>query len=581
MSRAARRSIRASTRLWMVGGTPLPSPSSALRSSCSRNSGLPSARSMHCMAKRLEASIRPPASARASSRRNGPRSMVSRGTAVAGRTPLAVERVAFEARRHRQHQRTLARHHGRSGETAQQQRCCPMDVLEHQQARPLARRVAGEIGQRRRGPAAASGVVHRVEDRALVLALLQVEQIADQDLVLGCDEARLERAGRALRVAPDPRRSQPARGDRRSPPAAPPDACRLRSRARVPGDTHSLAPWPAAATLPPAWTCRCRARRGSRRSCRRPCLATLSSTPASCRSSACLPTSGRRSPVACRRDAMRYTRIGPSKPLTAFSPRSSALTRFDTLSYTGCDTSVSPGPASASSRAARFTASPVTAYLGVAPPESTAATTSPLATPMCSLSGFADASCNCAAPAVQVESRAHRPLGVVAVSDRRTEHRQHAVAGMVDDAAAVGRNGAVGERVEAVQQRLDVLGIHARAQRGVAGDVGEQHGGLAAFTGRRGRHGPGRVRRWRIVRCRGDRGMGALRAELGLVGKRASAAAAGTRQRTGALFAESGGGAILVATAWTFHSTAWLDLRERRIARQQLAGPKLPTRSVV
>ena len=113
---------------------------------------------------------------------------------MAGGAPVAVERVALEAGGHRQHQRTLARHHGRSGETAQQQRCGPVDVLEYQQARPLARRVAGEIGERRCGAAPAGAVVHRVEDRALLLALLQAEQVADQDLVLGCDEARLERA---------------------------------------------------------------------------------------------------------------------------------------------------------------------------------------------------------------------------------------------------------------------------------------------------------------------------------------------------------------------------------------------------
>ena len=89
---------------------------------------------------------------------------------------------------------------------------------------------------------------------------------------------------------------------------------------------------------------------------------------------------------------------------------------------------------------------------------------------------------------MHLESGAHRPLGIVAVGDGCAEHRQHAVARMVDHVAAVRRDRGIHQRIEAIQQRLHVLGVHAGAQVGVAGDVGEHHGRLAAFAfGCRGR----------------------------------------------------------------------------------------------
>ncbi len=45
--------------------------------------------------------------------------------------------------------------------------------------------------------------------------------------------------------------------------------------------------------------------------------------------------------VPQRRNAVHLHRV--VEALDAFSPRSSASTRFDTLRYTGCDTNVSPG----------------------------------------------------------------------------------------------------------------------------------------------------------------------------------------------------------------------------------------------
>ncbi len=267
-----------------------------------------------------------------------------------------------------------------------------------------------------------------------------------------------------------------------------------------------------------------------------PVSRTLSSTPASCRSSACLPTSGRRSPVPCRKDTMRYTRTSSSKPLTRLLAQilgGNAVrhTAIDGLRYqriAGLRERIQPSGEVHSVAGDRVLGGSATREHGS---HHFAA-------------GHADVQlqrvCKRVAQLrgarVQVESGAHRPLRVVAVGDRGPEHREHAVAGVVDNAAPVGGDSAIGERVEAVQQRLHVLRIHAGAQRGIAGDIGEQNGGLPALAGRRRCCRDSGVRRLGIGRS--GCGMGALRAELGLVGKRAPAATAGARQRSGALFAE-------------------------------------------
>ena len=175
--------------------------------------------------------------------------------------------------------------------------------------------------------------------------------------------------------------------------------------------------------------------------------------------------------------------------------------------------------------------SPVTAYLGVAPPDSTAATTSPLAMPMCSLSGRSDASLSCDAADLHLERRAHGPLGIVAVGDGRAEDRQHAVARMVDHLAAVSRDRAVHQRVKAIQQRLHLLGVHAGAELRVAGDVGEDNGGLAALSFRRMQASPSRIPRQCLTGRALLSRMSALGTELGLLGKRAAAVATRARQR--------------------------------------------------
>ena len=66
--------------------------------------------------------------------------------------------------------------------------------------------------------------------------------------------------------------------------------------------------------------------------------------------------------------------------------------------------------------------------------------------------------------------------------DRRAEAGEHGIARMIDDRPAVVDDDAVYQLVKAPEKILDVLRVEACAKCGIAGDVGEQHGGLAAFA---------------------------------------------------------------------------------------------------
>ena len=91
---------------------------------------------------------------------------------------------------------------------------------------------------------------------------------------------------------------------------------------------------------------------------------------------------------------------------------------------------------------------------------------------------------------------ADRALGVVLVGHRRAEERHHVVADVLVDRAAEALHLLAQPPQRAVHQRLDRLGVHALGHGGVAGQVGEQHGHLAALLGRCAsapRRAPGRV----------------------------------------------------------------------------------------
>ena len=154
---------------------------------------------------------------------------------------------------------------------------------------------------------------------------------------------------------------------------------------------------------------------------------------------------------------------------------------------------------------------------------------------------------------MQLECSADGPLRVVAVGDRCAEHRQHAVARMVDDAPAECSDGLVGQGVETIQQGLHVLCVHTGTQRRVAGDVRHQNGGLAALAGQRGNGLSRRGGRSAVGCCGGLRRLSTLRAEPGSFRQGAPATAARARQRSGALLAELSGRAVVVTTTRTSH----------------------------
>jgi hypothetical protein len=80
-------------------------------------------------------------------------------------------------------------------------------------------------------------------------------------------------------------------------------------------------------------------------------------------------------------------------------------------------------------------------------------------------------------------------LGIVVVSDRRTEDRHHTVADMPEDASAMFLNGTVGAIEELLEQRMNLFGIEFLAPRRGAGKIGEQHRHLSPFADRIGRRG--------------------------------------------------------------------------------------------
>ena len=86
---------------------------------------------------------------------------------------------------------------------------------------------------------------------------------------------------------------------------------------------------------------------------------------------------------------------------------------------------------------------------------------------------------------LHAEGGANGALGVVLVRHRRPEDRHDVVADVLVDLAAEALDLLAQAPQAAVDERLDRLGIHALGDRGVAGEVGEQDGDLAALLGGR------------------------------------------------------------------------------------------------
>ena len=74
------------------------------------------------------------------------------------------------------------------------------------------------------------------------------------------------------------------------------------------------------------------------------------------------------------------------------------------------------------------------------------------------------------------QRRAHGPVGVVLVRDRRPEQRDDRVAEHLVDDAAVGLDVGDEQREGGVDEALDLFGVAALGERREADDVGEQHG---------------------------------------------------------------------------------------------------------
>ncbi len=186
-------------------------------------------------------------------------------------------------------------------------------------------------------------------------------------------------------------------------------------------------------------------------------------------SAAAAPTDGPPSP------STRHRRIGRSIPLTVSSPRSVNAKAVRVSRWVRSPTTTRPGSARAWSRAATFTASPVTM-----PSSVPWAITSPVL--------IADAHGELAARARR-ELRAqggqapvHRERapdgahGIVLVRDRGAERGDHRVADELLHRPAEPVD-LLGHRVEVgTQHGAQVLGIQARRHLGRGGQVGEEHG---------------------------------------------------------------------------------------------------------
>ena len=104
-------------------------------------------------------------------------------------------------------------------------------------------------------------------------------------------------------------------------------------------------------------------------------------------------------------------------------------------------------------------------------------------------------------PVAHQQRCAQRPLGIVFVSDGRTEHTHDSITHELFDEAAKAVDGA-GHLLEQVAlQRAYVLGIQALAERGEARQVGEQNGNGATIGLRIGERTGTRTRYWYRAHC--------------------------------------------------------------------------------
>ena len=196
LSAGGRRSSRDCTTLCSVSGTASRSRSVALRRSCSRKSGLPSARAMQASASRLSGSTSAAASALASPACSGRQIDRQHRGAARGIPPALVDRIAVEARCHHQDDRAALHARGQRREIGQEIAVRPVQVLDDQHEGLRTRSGLDRLDEHGLPCALPRGVVHRIVDRAQRRRQLQVEQVEQGRPVMRVDAAFTRRFGR-------------------------------------------------------------------------------------------------------------------------------------------------------------------------------------------------------------------------------------------------------------------------------------------------------------------------------------------------------------------------------------------------
>ena len=166
--------------------------------------------------------------------------------------------------------------------------------------------------------------------------------------------------------------------------------------------------------------------------------------------------------------------------------------------------------------------------------------------------------------ALDAERGAHGPLRVILVRDGRAEERHDAVAEELVHGAVVPVDLGQHEVERALHQRMHVLGIEPRRQRGEAGDVHEEHRDLLALAlegGLRGEDAVGEMLGGvggRAAELGGDRrgrerGLATLRTEPGVEGKLRPAGHAGGSEARATAGAEPRSRRALVTAPGALH----------------------------
>ena len=108
--------------------------------------------------------------------------------------PRGVHRVAIEARSQQHDQRAVGRGRGHRRTEPKHVGRGPVHVFQAQQQRAGARRALQHGRQRLAAAARAAGVVHRLEDPLQLGRLAHVEQVVDEDFLIGSNGSALQRA---------------------------------------------------------------------------------------------------------------------------------------------------------------------------------------------------------------------------------------------------------------------------------------------------------------------------------------------------------------------------------------------------